>query len=301
MKLVRLPRKIYLPLLGLVLVLAVGLAYREVWHKPPKPAAVEAKYVSFSGGYLFSIPAKYTANGTAIPDVTIVYPKTASLQDGQSLSDLYANGTVAVQPIRELKNDNPQAFDAYVTDVLAADLLKNFEGGTDRRLAKQKDAVASEVTAVGEGGKLLRANYAIDFSQPVLVVAQERSDAFKAVGFSMEDLKKSGLKTDIDQAAQATKETAQGLKDQKVKDLRKNATAGFKKKTTEGQLADTLNKSSQYFRRPVSIVGGLYNGEFFIAQLVFEANAQGEQPTPGIVSLQKIGKTWKLDDLQLPK
>src|SRR3989344_718705 len=301
MKLAPLPRKIYLPLLGLALVLAVGLAYKAVLHKPVKPATVEAKYVSFSGGYLFSIPAKYTANGTALPDVTLIYPEATSLKDGQSLNDLYANGTVAVQPIRELKNDNPEAFTAYVKDVLAADLLKNFEGLTDLRPAKQKDVVANEVSAVGEGGKLLRVDYAIDFTQPVLVVAQDRSDAFKAVGFSMEDLKKTNLKPDIDQAAGATKETAQGLKDQKIKELRKNASSGFKKKMTEAQLADTLQKSSQYFQRPISIVGGLYNGEYFIAQLVFEAKAQGDQPVAGVVSLHKEGKTWKLDDLQLPK
>ncbi|MDO8591998.1 MAG: hypothetical protein Q7R60_03730 [bacterium] len=300
-RLYRTPRKIYLPLLALVLVLAVGFAYTRVWHKPAKPAVVDAKYVSFSGGYLFSVPAKYTANGTAMPDVTIIYPKASPAQNGQSLTDLYLNGTVAVQPIRELKNDDPQAFTTYAKDVLAADLRKTFKTATDLRPAKQKGVVANEVYAVGEAGKLLRANYAIDFAQPVLVVAQDRSDAFLVVGFTMEDLKKSSLKPDIDQAAQAAKETAQGLKDQKIKELRKNASSGFKKEMTEAQLADNLYKSSQYFKRPISIVGGLYNGEFFIAQLVFEASSQGDQPVAGVVSLHKEGKTWKLDDLQLPK
>lgn len=300
-RLKRVPRKIYLPLLGLVLVLAAGLAYKQIWHKPATPATVEAKYVSFSGGYLFSVPAKYIANGTALPDVTLVYPEASPAKNGLSLNDLYLTGTVAVQPIRELKNDNPEAFTAYVKDVLAADLRKTFKTATDLRPVKQKGVEAAEVYAVGEAGKLLRADYAIDFTQPVLVVAQDRSDAFKAVGFSMEDLTKSSLKPGIDQAAQATKETTQGLKDQKVKELRKNASSGFKKKTTEAQLADTLQKSGQYFQRPISIVGGLYNGEYFIAQLVFEAKAQGDQPVPGVVSLHKEGKTWKLDDLQLPK
>ncbi|MDP2696129.1 MAG: hypothetical protein Q8O87_02650, partial [bacterium] len=149
--------------------------------------------------------------------------------------------------------------------------------------------------------KLLRVDYAIDFTQPVLVVAQDRSDAFKIVGSTMEDLKKSSLKSDIDQVAQTAKETAQGLKDLKIKELRKNSSSRFKKKMTEGQLADSLQKSSQYFQRSISIVGGLYNGEFFIAQLVFEAKAADDQPVAGIISLQKVGKTWKLDGLQLPK
>lgn len=295
----RLPRKIYL--LGLVLVLAIGLAYSQVWYKPAKPAMVERKYVSFNGNYLFSIPSKYIANGTAIPGVTLVYPETSPPQNGQSLNDLYANGTVAVQPILELKNNDPQAFMAYVTDVLTAELRKTFNTASDLRPAKQKDVTAAEIYALGEGGKRLRADYAIDFTQPILVVAQDRSDTFKTVGLSMEDLKKSSLKSDIDQAAQAAKEIAQRLKDQKIKELRKSGTAEFNKQNSETQLAATLKDSNVFLQRPISIVGGLYDGKFFIAQLVFEANAQGEQPTPGIVSLQKVGKTWKLDGLQLPK
>lgn len=298
-RLQRIPRKIYLPLLGLMLVLAVGLVYKQVWYKPAKPAVIEARYVSFGGGYLFSIPAKYTADGTAMPGVTLIYPQTLPSQNGQSLNDLYSNGTVAVQPIGELKDDNPQAFTTWVKDVLAADLRKTFEGATDLRPAKQKDALANEVYALGKGGKRLRANYAIDFTQPVLVVAGDYSDAFKTVGFTMEDLKKSSLKSDIDQAAEATKEVAQQLQQQNSADLRKNATAGFKKKMTDEQLADTLNKSSKYLERPINIVGGLYNGEFFVAQVVFEAKTKGEQATSGILSLQKIDKTWKLDGFQI--
>lgn len=263
---------------------------------------MEAKYVSFNGDYLFSIPAKYTANGVAIPGVTIIYPEASPPQNGQSLSDLYvANGTVAVQPIAELKDNNSEAFSAYVKDVLAADLRKTFKSATDLRPAKQKGVDAIELSALGEAGKVLRVNYAANFTQPVLVVAQDRSDAFKIVNLSMEDLKKSSLKSGIDKAAQAAKEVAQRLKDQKIKELRKSGTAEFNKQKSEEQLAATLSGSSIFFQRPISIVGGLYNGEFFIAQLVFESNSPGGQPTPGIVSLQKIGKTWELDGLQLPK
>lgn len=297
----RLPRKIYLPLLGLVLVLAIGLAFGRVWHKPAKPAVIEAKYVSFSGGYLFTVPAKYTANGTAIPGVTIIYSEASPPQSGQNLNDLYANSIVAVQPIAGLKDNNPQTFSAYVKDVLAVDLRKNFKSASDLRQIKQKDAEAVEVFAVGEGGKRLRVIYAIDFTQPVLVAAQDDSDVFKTVGFTMEDLKKTSLKTDIDQAALATKEVAQKLRDLRSTELIKNASSKFRNQATEEQLVGSLNKSSQYLKRPINIVGGLYNGEYFIAQLVFEAKADGEQPTPGIVSLQKVGKTWKLDSLQLPK
>jgi arsenate reductase-like glutaredoxin family protein len=262
---------------------------------------VETKYVSFGGNYFFSVPAKYTADGTVIAGVTVVYPESSPLQNGQTLNDLYLKGAVAIQPIVELKDNNPEAFKNFVKDVLAADLRKTFKTATDLRPTKQKDVEAVELYAVGVGGKRLRADYAIDFTQPVLVVAQDYSEAFKTASLTMEDLKKSSLKPDIDQAAEVTKEIAQMLQKQNSTDLRKNATSEYKKKVTEKQLAESLQSSSKYLQRPISIVGGLYSGKFFIAQLVFEAATAGEQPMPAIVSLQKIGKTWRLDGLQLPK
>jgi len=301
MKRLHISRKIYLPLLVLALVLAAGLAYKQFWYKSVKPAGLDSKYVSFGGGYLFSVPANYIANGIVMPGVTIVYPEASPPKDGQSLNDLYSNGTVAVQPIGELKDDNPEAFNAYVKDVLAADLRKTFEGATDLRPAEQKNVVAAEIFALGEGGKRLRANYAINFTQPVLVAALDYSEAFKIVEFTVEDLKKSSLKSDIDQAAQATKEIAQKLQKQNSAELTKNATTKFQNQMTEEQLTDTLNKSSQNLLRPINIVGGLYDGKFFVAQLVFEAKTGAEQPTSGILSLQKVGKTWKLDGFQLPQ
>jgi len=299
MKRLHISRKIYLPFLGLVLVLTAWLIYSRVWHKSVEPAGLDLKYVSLSGGYLFSVPAKYIANGVTMSGVTLVYPEASPPEDGQSLNDLYLQGTVAVQPIGELKDDNPEAFMTYIKDVLVADLGKIFKGATDLRPATQKDAVTAEVYALGEAGKRLRANYAIDFTQPVLVAAGDRSDAFLTVGFTMEDLKKTSLKSDIDQAAEATKDIAQKLQQQNSVDLRKNATAGFKKKMTEEKLVDTLNKSAQYLKRPINIVGGLYDGKFFVAQLVFEAKTAAEQPISGIVSLQKVDNTWKLDGFQL--
>ena len=291
-----------LPLLFLVAVLVVGTGY-IIWQQisANKPTSIETKYVSFGGGYLFSIPAKYIADGTAMPGVTVVYPEGSPAQNGQSLNDLYLNGTVAIQPLGELKNSNPEVFATYVKDVLAADLRKAFKGATDLRSAKQNGVEAFEVFALGEGGKSLRVLYAVNFTQPLLVVAQDYGDVFKTVGFTVEDLKKSSLISDLDQAAQATKEVAQKLQQQNGAQSRKNATTKFKQQVTEEQLVASLQESDKYLRWPVNIVGGSYDGNLFIAQLVFEAKTEGEQFASGVISLRKKGKTWKLDGLQLPK
>ena len=101
-----------------MLVLAAGLAYRQIWHKSAKPAesvVVEAKYVSFNGGYLFSIPARYVANETAIAWVTIAYPESQPMPSGKKLEELYTTGAVAVQLITQLKDDNEQAFRIMLT------------------------------------------------------------------------------------------------------------------------------------------------------------------------------------------
>ncbi len=291
-----------LPLIGLIILIAIGAVLYLAFKPSNKPTSIDtAKYVSLQQGYLFSIPAKHTANGTAIPGFTLIYSEGSPPQKGQSLDDLYANGTVAVQPIVELKDNNPEAFMAYVKDVLAADLRKIFKSPSDMRPAKQKGVDAIEVSALGEAGKVLRIDYAINFTQPVLVVAQDRSDAFKTVGLTMEDLKKSSFKTDIDRAAEVAKDLSEKIQQQDSAKLRANATPDFKKQMTKEQLADTLKKSGNYLQRPINIVGGLYQDKFFIAQLIFEVKVTGQQPAAGIVSLQKIGKTWKLDGLQLPQ
>jgi len=289
-------------LVVVVLVLVAGAGYIG-WKKTrPMLSAPEAtRYVSLSGGYLFAIPDKYTADGTAVPGATIVYPSGTFAPSGKSLNDLYASGGVAIQPISELKDNNPDAFSAYVNDVIAADLRKTFKGPTDTRPAKQKGAVANEVYVLDPDGKRLEAVYAIAFTRPVIVVARDRSDVFQAVGSSMEDYAKSSIKPAVDQAAQATKQIVQKLKDQKVTELRKISTAGFKKQKSEEQLTTLVKESSTHLFRPVIIVGGLYNNEYFIAHLVFESSKESEQPAAGVVSLRKKGKTWKLDGLQLPK
>ena len=289
-------------LLLIVMVIAIaGALIVLLGNNKNKQTSISPKYASFNGNYLFTIPGGHIANGTAITGATIIYPEASPPKEGQSLNDLYASGVVAVQPIAELKNNDSKAFKAYTKNVLAADLRKNFVGLSDLHEAKQKDTEAAEVYALQKDGKRLRVDYAINFTQPVLVVTQDRSDTYKVVAFSMEDLNKSSLKPDIDRATETAKQVAQLLPKQDSGQLVKLATAKYKKETSEQQLSDSLKQSSQYLQRPINIVGGLYNGNDFVAQLVFQPSIQGQQPVVGIVSLHKTGKAWKLDGLQLPK
>jgi len=301
----RTSRKIYKSILGagLFLVIIGGgyFGWKKLHNNTQTFNADTYRYVSLGGGYIFTVPAQYTADGTALPGATLIYPKETDATNGKSLNDLFAAGAVAVQTITELKDNNPEAFNIFVKDVIAADLRKVFKSPTDTRPAKQTEAEALEVYVLGPNGKRLRANYAINFTQPIIVAAQERSDAFVTVSLSMEDLKKSRMKTDVDQAAQAAKEIAEKVKGQKGAELIKTSTTEFKKQKTNEELASMLKESTAYLDRPLTIVGGLFNNQYFIAQLVFEPSAQTEQPTVGIISLRKNGKTWELDGLQLPK
>jgi len=296
-------------MLGLAVIVALAGVGYYIWHKaynaktsnPSATSHQEAKYISFGGGYLFSIPAGYSIDETAITGVTIIYPDSSPITSGKRLDQLYANGSVAVQPITALKDNNTQAFKDYVNDKLVPELRKSMSSGSDVRLAKQGDVVAIKVLAVLNNGKRLRAIYALNLSQPIIMVAKDESDVLKIVGSTMEDLTKTKLKSGIDQVAQVVKQVVEQIQNQDVEAVRKASSDEFNKSETKEQLTAKLKKASAYLDRSITIVGGSYNGKVFIAQLTFEPKP-GEPPVAGgVVSLHKVGQTWKLDALQLPQ
>jgi hypothetical protein len=302
----RSPRKIYLPLsVGLVLVLALGLGYKVIWHKPPsgsiKSDELSAKYISFSGGYLFALPAGYVANETAIAGVAIAYPEGLPTLNGKTLEELYALGAVAVQPIAQLKDNNDSAFKDYVNNTLATNLRKTLNSASDVREVSGGKIDAKEVFALDNSGKHLRVVMAINFSQPVLIAAADDSEPFKIIASTIGDLKKSKLKLDIDVATQATKTVLEMLQKQDVLGIRKKATAQFNKSVSNDKLKNDLKSSTSYLERSITITGGSYNGKLFIGELIFEPKASDQFALSGVVSLKKEGNSWKLDALQLPK
>lgn len=303
-RLQRIPRKIYLPLLGLVLVLAVGFVYKQFWHKsakPAEPAVIETKYVSFSGGYLFSIPAGYVANETTIAGVTIAYPESQPMPSGKKLEELYTTGTIAIQPITQLKDDNEQAFKDYVDNTLATDLRKTLNSASDVREVGKGGIYAKEVFALDDSGNRLRVAVAINFPQPVLITAADDSEPFKITITTVEDLKKSTLRPDIDQATQVAKNVADMLHSRDASGVRAKGTTDFNKNVSKDQLVANLSLSAGFLDRSITVVGGSYDGKVFIAQLVFESKTTDKAPVGGVLSLSKQGKNWKLDGFQLPQ
>lgn len=296
------PRKRSLLLIVIIAAIASGLIILLGRDKPgANPVQIDAKYVSLDGGYLFSIPAKYTSTGAALPGVTLTYPETLGSLNGKSLEELYKVGVVAAQPITALKDNNVKAFKDYVSDTFANDLRESVHSTVDVRYAKQGGIDALKVFALAADGKRLRVVYAINFTQPVMVVASEESDALKVVGGTIEDLEKTKYKFDIDQVVESAKSIAEMLQKQDASGLRRKATGEFNKSVSSDKLKDELKFSTSYLDRSIIVTGGSYNGKLFIAELIFEPKNKDQTPAGGVISLKKESKTWKLDALQLPK
>ncbi len=290
-------------LMFLVLLITFGVGY-IVWHstnKDNKTTTLAAQYISFDGSYLFTIPANYTASETVIDGATIVYPEVSPPTSGQKLESLYANGVVAIQPIVALKDNNPDNFKQYMEGQLSSDLKNSLNSKTDIKESTQNGIQETKVLAQTQDGKLLRVVYGLNQSQPVLMVASDESDVLKAVSSTMEDLKKMKNKPDIDQAAQVAKTAAEMLQKQDVAGLKKNGTTQFNESESKDKLTADLKLSAAFLKRSITIVGGAYNGKNFNAQFIIAPIKSGDQPTSGILSLQKVGKTWKLNGFQLPK
>lgn len=279
----------------------MAIAWQSLHSKSAVPTTQTPKYVSLGGGYLFSVPAKYTVDETIIPGVAVAYPEASPPQSGQTLVQLYDNGTVAVQPITALKDNNAKAFKEYVNGTLASELRKSTHAASDVREAKQGNIQGFRVFAISNDGKRLRAIYAVDFTQPAIMVAKDENDAMKVIGSTIEDLKKTKIKSDIDQVAQATKEIVGMIQNQDVDSVRKRSTDVFNKNETKKDLAAKLKGDTVYLNGSITIVGGSYDGKSFVTQLIF-APKVGEPATGrGTVSLKKQGDRWKLDSLELPK
>lgn len=256
------------------------------------------KYVSFGGAYLFSVPAKYTVDETLISGVVIVYPEESPPKAGMSLDQLYKAGAIAVQPILELKDDDPKAFKEYVTNKLAQEFKKSTTKSTiDVREAKQGDTEALKVFALAKDGKRLKAGYAINYTKPLLMIAADETNALKIVGSTMQELKDGKVKSDIDEAAKATKAILEMIIQHNLSGLTGKSMSGLDQKT----VAAEVEASGPLLDRSVSILGGSYNGEVFAAQISFEPKTKDQVAAGGVVSLRKDSGAWKLDALQLPK
>ncbi len=295
-------KKIFFAVVVLVIALGVGYVIRPKTHvnNNPRPGETQAKYVSFEGVYLFSIPAKYTTNETAISGATLVYPDSLDIS-GKNLEELYKADVVAVEPISALKDDNAEAFKSYVKNTLAEELRKNLHTGSDVRFAKQNGVEALKLFAITNDGKRHRAIYALDYTQPVMMVAKDETDVLKTIGSSIEDYKKSKLKPDIDQAATATKSIVEMLQKEDTTAVASKSTDEFNKSAPKDRLAGDLKLASNYLKRSITIVGGSYNGQAFDAQLIFESGAKDQTPVSGLISLRKQGNSWQMNALQLPK
>lgn len=294
--------KVTVLIIGLIIILTGSyIAWATTHPKSSKSTnAGAAKYVSFGGGYLFNIPAKFVVDDTILPGITVIYPENSPPQAGKSLEGLYANGTVAVQPIAALKDNNVKAFQDYINNIFTVDLRQALHSASDVRLTKQGGVDAIKVFALAADGKRLRVVYAVDLTQPVMIVAKEESDALKVIGGSTEDLKTSKLKTDIDLSAQTTKDVVESLQKGDTSNVRKKGSKEFNKTMTDSKLKSELDASARYLNRSITIMGGSYNTNDFVAQLVFQPKTKDEVPVGGTVSLHKEGKAWKLQALQLP-
>ncbi len=288
-----------------VLVLAAGAGY-SLWNDNSQPNTKSGKlnatkYISLAGGYLFSTPAKYVVDETTVRGVAVVYSQDTTTLLTKNLDELYGSGVVTVQPIKQLKNGDAKAFKDYVNNTVAADLRKAMGSGSNVGFSKKGDTEAARVSAILNSGTILRVAYVLNLPQPVMVVAKDESDAFKIVGSSLEDLNKTNLKPDIDQAAQAARTVVELLSRQDASGIKGRGTTDFNKNVTKDQLVANLSSSATYLDRKITVVGGTYDGKVFIAQLVFEPKTKDGTPVGRVLSLSKQGKNWKLDGFQLPQ
>ncbi len=292
-------------LTAVLLVLVVsGIGARVYWrlhHQAlmPTPVTLEhAKYISFDGNYVFSIPEKSVVDGTSLPGNTIIYPDSLSTINGLNIEQLYIAGAVVVQPITDLKDNNKKTFAEYTNGTLASSLRQVMKSATDVRQAKQGSIEANRIFAITNDGKRLRVVYAVDFTQPIAIGASQEHDLMKVVGSTVEDFQTSSIKPDIDEAVAATKQVISLIRAQDVAAITKMSTPEFRSSQTNEQLQTELKILHDQFQRSAAIAGGTYNGTTFLAQFILAPEMKEVPAARGIISLQKTGQTWSVEAIQ---
>lgn len=265
-------------------------------HSPIKKID-HPEYLTFSGNYVFNIPAGKVVDEQAITGMQLVYTGVTA---NKTLNQVYASNDIGVQPITSLKDHKGETFKKYVNDIFVPDLKKVLStNDVNVQLAKADGWDVAKITLKKDGSQL-RFIYLKNGQHPVAVISKEETTAFKKIEQSVTDVEKTDLKADVASLKQVIQTIAQQIRDKNAHDLYAKAASGLRAKNTEDQIAKLLAAEEVYSQGSVTINGGSFDGGKFSAVINFVPRNTDFKQAPGILIIQKISGQWQLIGMQLP-
>lgn len=260
--------------------------------------AQHPEYLNFDGNYVLSVPKSYTVDEQSVLGAQLVY--TGKIE-AKTLEDVYNASGIAVQPITDITDHSGKAFKKYVNDKYLPELKKNLAVSDTQVKFGKTNGVDNATITVKKDGQQYRFIFLKGGQHPAAVVAKQEVDAIKSIEKTLLDVEKSDLKTEQDSIKKSIKDTAQLVKDQKVKDLYATAASEFKSSTTEEKLTTAFKTATPYTEGNIVISGVSYAPNEFSGVLRFtKLDKKDQQPAIGALSFKKVDGQWKLQALSLP-
>lgn len=255
------------------------------------------EYVSFSGGYVFSVPENHVVDEQSDLGKQLVY---AGQLTAKNLEELYAGNGVSVQQIVDLTDRSTGGFKKYVNDTVIPTIKKDLSAETELKFVKSGDVDAARIT-VRKDGQQIRFVYLRGGNHPVLVISKDETDQFKKIVESLVDVEKSDLKDDIETIKNTIRDSAQLIKQQNASELHAKGTAEWQSKNPKDQVVAAFKAAEPITRtQNVAIAGGIFNKGEFTSAIRFSQLGKDNEATLGTISLMKENGQWKIFILNLP-
>lgn len=289
--------------IAIVVILAVVGAVALIKYRNKETGTQNAtssaqSYVSFAGDYSFLVPDGYMIDDSSIPGSQLILKKNEKLEV-QSVDEIYSKGVLAAQSFTPILNDN-DAFKNYVSNTLKDAVAKSLKGTSEATFGKKGNVTTAVIKTTVNGG-LVRIQYILNSSKPVILASGNDDATFQSISNSLDTASKNTEFTTI----QNTVLTVTSLvKNRMDSDTYRLSTDGFKAKTSLDDLKKLLDQTPYALKANVSITGGVMAGSDFTASLLYTklAEKSGDQPKSavGTISLKKEGGQWELAGLTLP-
>lgn len=293
-------------LLTILIIVALLVVFGLIfWLKPkqlPAQPKVEAylypEYVSLGGNYVFTIPKSFSVYDRAIPGVQLL--QTGDLKP-KTLDEAYKTDAIAVLPIINLKDHNPEAFKKFVNEKYTPDLKKNLSSDVSVDFVKSQGWDAARIF-VKKNGQIIRFAYLQNGQHPAQVIGKDETPALAKVAQTITDVENSDLKSEVAPLSQAISDTSLLIKSQQASELYKYMAPDFKAKVSVAELADALRAAEPYTKGAITVNGGGYDGKIneITFVMTFEPPAQNDSPASGVLYLDKINGHWQIKNLKLP-
>lgn len=288
--------------MGLVIIILVVVGVVLIRNRSKSTAGTGATavqlYVGFAGDYSFLIQDGYQVDDSSVPGSQIIFKKTDKLEV-KSVDEIYSKGAMAIQSFTPILNDD-SAFKNYINNTLKDAVATSLKGTSEVTFGKAgSDTTAIIKTTVN--GDLIRIQYIVNSSKPVILASGDDDAAFQAVSSSIDTASKNSEFTTI----QNTVLTVSSLVNNRMDDdTYRLSTDAFKTKTSLDELKKLFDQATLALKSNISITGGVMTGDEFTASLLYTKLAEkaGEtaKSAAGTISLKKEGDQWKLAGLALP-